>query len=199
MEINFRDFDFPIKDGRFDFGMFLLVLSGYSGNQNINREISSMKEGEVLKVKSSSIGKRLRYLINANGFLRFLERSKKVLPFEKKDLITQLKQLSLIDSSVILSHSSLESKMASSLIQFFQPLSIKVETQIPFNDKYLLDFKVNNFIIEFDEHNHIGYNKNIESVRDRAISSAGFKLIRISSNNSNEYNLGVIAKEFFKW
>lgn len=95
-----------------------------------------------------------------------------------------------------------EIKFLDKLEETLKPFNIKgIRQYCLFKGKYRIDYYIEskNIAIEYDEAQHFN-NKNItnDNIRQKEIEDKlGCKFIRVSVNNSDEYNIGLVIKEIF--
>ena len=148
--------------------------------------MSNLKENLPDHIKSSKI-----CIINKNGVLELISKSRNISS-NQKDLL--LDRFGL--SSYIYKRSRKEIDFKECLIRFFSAFGYEVIHQYRVG-VYFLDFFVPsiNIGIEYDENNHRDYDKSKEEERENFIkNSIGCKIIRISDEHDNYYNLGIISK-----
>lgn len=149
-------------------------------------KMSNLKDNLPDHIKSSKIR-----IINKNGVLSLISKSRNISS-NQKDLL--LDRLGL--SSYIYKRSRKEIDFKECLIHFFSAFGYEVIHQYRVG-VYYLDFFVPyiNIGIEYDENNHRYYDKSKEEERENFIkNSIGCKIIRISEEHDNYYNLGIISK-----
>ena len=81
------------------------------------------------------------------------------------------------------------------------PFILTFKRQYPlFGGKYRIDAYIEelNIAIEYDENAHSNYPYEKEEGRQKEIEKElGCKFIRVSENNSDEYNIGYVFKELY--
>lgn len=85
------------------------------------------------------------------------------------------------------------------LEQALQPFNIKGERQYSVLN-YRIDYYIPslNIAIEYDENDHINYTYEQHEGRQRNIEKElGCRFIRVSDNNTNAYNIGLVIKKIF--
>ena len=98
----------------------------------------------------------------------------------------------------------LEIKFLDGLEEALSPFRIKGIRQFPIdiNDKhYRIDYYIQNLniAIEYDENGHKNYSYEEHELRQEEIErELGCKFIRVTDNNSDLYNIGLVIKEIFK-
>lgn len=149
-------------------------------------KMSNLKDNLPDHMKSSKI-----CIINKNGVLSLISKSRNISS-NQKDLL--LDRLGL--SSYIYKRNRKEIDFKECLIHFFSAFGYEVIHQYKVG-VYYLDFFIPsiNIGIEYDENNHRDYNKSKEEEREKFIkNSIGCKIVRISDEHDNYYNLGIISK-----
>lgn len=149
-------------------------------------KMSNLKDNLPDHIKSSKI-----CIINKNGVLELISKSRNISS-NQKDLL--LDRFGL--SSYIYKRSRKEIDFKECLIHFFSAFGYEVIHQYRVG-VYYLDFFVPsiNIGIEYDENNHRYYDKSKEEERENFIkNSIGCKIVRISDEHDNYYNLGIISK-----
>lgn len=82
------------------------------------------------------------------------------------------------------------------LIDFLDALNIDIIHQFRVGN-YRVDFYIPLYriAIEYDEHDHSGYDKNDEVIRQKCIEEKlGCTFVRLSDKKSDSYNLGIVSK-----
>jgi very-short-patch-repair endonuclease len=121
--------------------------------------------------------------VNKAGLIEIVERTRAI----KADT----KRLLGITSGVTSSESMFESFLDGIALA----LNIKVERQVALGD-YRIDFVINGKLaVEFDELTHASYSEKRESLREREIERAGYKILRVKDSDNFGYSLGLIIKE----
>ena len=90
------------------------------------------------------------------------------------------------------------------LEEALKPFELKVITQFPVKNRhggyYRIDFYIpsKNIAIEYDENSHKGYSYESHEGRQKYIEQEiGCRFIRVTDENSDEYNVGLVIKEMF--
>ena len=152
-----------------------------------DKKFSSIYKIEAMNGKSQQVR-----LFNKLGICEIISLSNSNISKNKKrELINK------ICPSYQYIHSRKEIEFEEKLKEFLQPFRLAGYTQYQL-DGYRIDFYIPalNIAIEYDENYHKYYNKEKELQReDYIISKLNCRIIRIDDNKSDEYNLGVIAKQ----
>ena len=102
---------------------------------------------------------------------------------------------------VIIKPKRKEIKFLEKLEQSLMPFNLTFKRQYPlFGGKYRIDAYIEelNIAIEYDENAHSNYPYEKEEGRQKEIEKElGCKFIRLSENNSDEYNIGYVFKELY--
>lgn len=137
-------------------------------------------------------------IIDLDSMLKILQSARKISSSYKEKFIDFLIQNGVnINKENIILFEYEEITFFNSLIEFLSPFKVEVKQNYRIGN-YHVDFYIKdwNVIIEYDERNHENYNIQKEKEReDFLTTNTGGKLIRVSNKKSNEYNLGVIAKD----
>lgn len=86
------------------------------------------------------------------------------------------------------------------LMEALEPFGITLEKQWPCGNFYI-DFYIPalNIAIEYDENGHKNYSYEAHELRQEIIEDRlGCKFVRVSDDQSDEYNIGYIIKQIFK-
>lgn len=177
-------------------GVDISKAIGYQGVSKSLRDIVS--DAHKVKIKMNMLYKNPPYccyrtnvtLINKIGVSEFISKSKLIHEERKKELALQFE---LDDHLFIYSRKEIEFK--SLIISFMEAFGYTVKHQF-YIGKYRADFYIPeiNMIIEYDENNHLDYDKDKEKEReDFIIKETGADIVRVDDKN-DIYNLGIIAK-----
>ena len=171
---------------------------GYASKNSIKSLISRnpyIKNEEFSKVVSirASDGKRYNTRIfNKFGISKIISLSESNISEENK---TEL--INKICPNYICTKNRKEIEFEEKLKNFLRPLNITGYTQYKI-DMYRIDFYIPKLklAIEYDENNHKYYDTREETKRESYLTSKlNCRFVRISNKRSDEYNMGIIAKE----
>ena len=195
-----EDRDFIVIDGKVYFSV--RVFSFYK--RNLNKVSASSVRKKVSKnnyivVDSQKGG--IKYLFSAMAVYEWINMSL-FTSSEKNTYIKELKDLGLIDCSLSAECTRTELMFLGDLQDFiaiYDP-ELKVSTQVNISDGIVVDAVIGDkIIIEYDENNHLYYNKEQEAMRDFTLKRLGYNIIRISDKESNIKNIALICKKIFIW
>lgn len=111
------------------------------------------------------------------------------------DLKTKEKYLSELGFNYV-PYDRKEISFKRSLVDFLDALNVDVIHQFRVGN-YKVDFYIPLYriAIEYDEHDHSGYDKNNEAIRQKYIEKKlNCTFIRLSDKKSDSYNLGIVSK-----
>lgn len=157
-----------------------------------NNYLKDKKFSSIYKIKAMNGKSQQARLFNKYGICEIISLSNSNISENKKrELINK------VCPNYQYIHSRKEIEFEEKLKEFLQPFSLTGYTQYQL-DEYRIDFYIPmlNIAIEYDENYHKYYNKEKERQREYyIISKLNCKIIRIDDSKSDEYNLGVIAKQ----
>lgn len=192
--IKINGLDLPIKviDEKkyINFNYFLLAHRNYSGIRGMPYEIKKLPQNTWVKEKS---GKNVTYYVNGLGVLDFIQRAISMRTSQKKFLIEQLIDNQMIEKTEFMYFVRREISFLDSLSKFMGFFGYEVNHQVRC-ERYLIDYVIGNFAIEYDENDHLSYNNEEEKKRADFIKSKGFELIRVSDKKSDIENIAIIFK-----
>jgi len=157
---------------------------------------------ELLKISESNIYRKTnkgRYscsYINADGLVEWINHSLRFTPREKAKYIKELIELKLVSENTQSATTTKELTFFSLLTDILNQIGI-TDIKRQYNiDDYLVDCIINNsLVIEFNENNHIGYDKEEEEKRYNIIKQKGYEIISVLDDKKN---LGVYIGNILK-
>ena len=144
--------------------------------------------------------KRKRLIYNLQGIM-FIIQSAQVKKELKEKLLAEI-QDKIGNKELIVITERKELSFVNDLEEFLSAFNIKGIAQYKIDDKYRIDYYIPDLkiAIEYDENSHKNYNKNEEKIREEYINSKlGCKFIRVSDDNSDIKNIGIVAKELYNY
>ena len=144
--------------------------------------------------------KRKRLIYNLQGIM-FIIQSAQVKKELKEKLLVEI-QDKIGNRELIVITERKELSFVNDLEEFLSAFNIKGIAQYKIDDKYRIDYYIPDLkiAIEYDENSHKNYNKNEEKIREEYINSKlGCKFIRVSDDNSDIKNIGIVAKELYNY
>ena len=186
-------------------------IEKYNFNENVDYKSFWMdKKGcniTIGKVKDFGLDvKKYNQMVRygfKKDYLITIQMAKYLCSIEKKE--EGAKILKYLTSSeekiVIIKPKRKEIKFLEKLEQSLMPFNLTFKRQYPlFGGKYRIDAYIEelNIAIEYDENAHSNYPYEKEEGRQKEIEKElGCKFIRLSENNSDEYNIGYVFKELY--
>lgn len=136
-------------------------------------------------------------LIPENDLYRLIQKSKTKSEIYKNNFISWLLNEKLIKDNILVVETRDEIEFLDKLEESFKPFNIKGIRQ--YN---VLTYRIDYYIpklkiaIEYDENDHKNYTYEQHELRQKDIEKElGCEFIRISDNNTDAYNIGLILKE----
>lgn len=148
-------------------------------------QMADIQDGLPDHMKGSKVS-----IINRHGALSLIQRSGVASKDMKQRFATSIgfgDEVSLYERKEICFSDALD--------DFFDAFGLDVTRQYRVG-RYRVDFCIPdiNLMIEFDESDHVAYDKDNEAVRESFIKNeTGFDLVRANDKRSNSYNLGRIS------
>ena len=191
-------------------GKDLVERLGYdiSGTTSYSKYINQYCDKEdFIKMKNSSLqlfgisdlGRKGGYLVNESGVIKLIQKSESKSSEYKENFKRWLISEKLIEDKFIIK-SRKEINFLDKLEQAFKPFGITGKKQYK-----VLNYKIDYYIsqlkiaIEYDENGHSGYTYEQHEGRQKEIEKKlGCKFIRVTDNNPDEYNIGLVFKEMVK-
>lgn len=132
-------------------------------------------------------------VINERGVLSLLQRSR-LSNIQKQELI---KNLNLTEKVVLTSRKEIE--FIDQLEETLKPYNLTGVRQYKVGS-YKIDYYIPslNIAIEYDENDHLGYSYEAHEGRQKEIEDTlKCRFIRVTDNNTNNFNIGLVLKEMF--
>ncbi len=175
------------------------LVKNSNGSYNISSMLKRVSKAD--KIKMITITNRVKVMfITVNGLLQVLSTLRKVSQYKKQTVIDALMKKGLISSNnVYVINTVPEIEFLCSLEEVIKPLGLTLQTQYPVNE-YRLDgyIKELNLAIEYDELQHSS-NQLKDSIRQQVITEElGCKFIRVSINESNNHNVGLVIRRIIQ-
>ena len=149
------------------------------------------------------LGQRGGWLVNSNGAISLIQKTKSKSIEYKTDLKNWLISENLISDGIIL-ESRKEIEFLTALEDALKPFNIKGVRQYhieSMGNTYRIDYYIPslNIAIEYDENNHNHYTYEQHEGRQKEIEEEiGCRFIRVSDEETHFYNVGYVIKEMFK-
>lgn len=170
-------------------------------NRHCDEESVSLITKDKLKSKTAlTLKQRGTYFINEDGVVDLICNSKTISNNKKDEFIEFLKNNNLIKHDRVLTNQRHEINFLDKLEQALKPFNITGKKQYNVLN-YRIDYYIPhlNIAIEYDENGHDYYTYNQHEGRQKEIEKElGCKFIRVTDNNSDEYNLGYIIKKIYE-
>lgn len=132
-------------------------------------------------------------VINERGVYCLLQRSR-LSNIQKQELLSSL---NLKEKFVLTSRKEIE--FIDQLEETLKPFNLIGIRQYKINS-YRIDYYIPslNLAIEYDENDHRGYSYEAHEGRQKEIESTlKCRFIRVTDNNTNNFNIGLVLKEMF--
>lgn len=133
------------------------------------------------------------WIITERGVLSLLQRSR-LRDTQKQELI---KEFNLSDKFVLTSREEIE--FIDQLEETLKPFNLIGIRQYKINS-YMIDYYIPslNLAIEYDENDHKSYSYEAHEGRQKEIEDTlKCRFIRVTDNNTNNFNIGLVLKEMF--
>lgn len=159
-----------------------------------NKHLKSEHFSVVTKVTAKDGKKHNMRLFNKYGICEIISLSESNISLERKRELIQK-----ICPEFVSTQTRKEIEFEEKAKRFLAPLHLTGKTQYgvpPYRiDFYIPEIKL---AVEYDENEHKNYNKEKEKERESYLKDTlGCEIVRLSDKNSDEYNLGIIAKAIF--
>ncbi len=171
----------------------------------IRDTISSMNEKQVVKLKNSDVkeivfrklNNRGENFLTESGVVQLTAKSRNTTKQNKLELLKQL-NISNEHNNLVTSYREIE--FFDKLETILEVFNIEYEKQYSvFNYRIDMFLPELNIAIEYDENNHKRYSYESQELRQEKIEKElGCKFIRVSDEDSDELNIGLILKEFME-
>lgn len=161
------------------------VLNHVDPEDKIMEMITYSQNRKVVKTQTA--------LINERGVLSLLQRSR-LRNTQKQELI---KSLNLKEKFVLTSRKEIE--FIDQLEETLKPFNLFGIRQYKINS-YRIDYYIPslNLAIEYDENDHKSYSYEAHEGRQKEIETTlKCRFIRVTDNNTNNFNIGLVLKEMF--
>lgn len=161
------------------------VLNHVDPEDKIMEMITHSQNRKVVKTQTT--------LINERGVLSLLQRSR-LRNTQKQELI---KSLGLKEKFVLTSRKEIE--FIDQLEETLKPFNLIGIRQYKINS-YKIDYYIPslNLAIEYDENDHRGYSYEAHEGRQKEIEDIlNCRFIRVTDDNTNNFNIGLVLKEMF--
>lgn len=186
-------FHYITIDNEIFFKSNVFILLTNFNKQPMSNILSKISDENYIKPAKNGRGSSI--LIRSEGLYEWICHSLSFDTSVKKKLINELKQQKLISNDLPNMSTKIELDFLEDLKKFFlfYNSSIKILYQVPISN-YIVDFIINDLVIEYDEFEHKYYNKQKEELKEKNILENGYRLLRISNKNSNIENIALILK-----
>ena len=161
------------------------VLNHVDPEDKIMEMIPHSQNSKVVKTRTA--------LINERGVLSLLQRSR-LRNTQKQELI---KSLNLKEKFVLTSRKEIE--FIDQLEETLKPFNLIGIRQYKINS-YKIDYYIPslNLAIEYDENDHKSYSYEAHEGRQKEIEDTlKCRFIRVTDDNTNNFNIGLVLKEMF--
>lgn len=180
-------------------GKDIASILGYSDpSATISKKCKHKRKEMISHCQDNKIIKTQTTLINEDDLYELIINSKVESKKYKEDFFKWLKDKKLITNKVIFT-SRKEIEFLDQLEESLKPFNIKGIRQ--YNVLlYRIDYYIAslNIAIEYDENNHKNYNYERQEGRQKEIEKElNCRFIRVSDDNTNSYNVGLVIKEMF--
>ena len=137
-------------------------------------------------------------VINEAGLFNLISKSRIKSAKEKEEIINYFKSIGILKKYNLYSRKEINFKYK--LKQALKPFGLKIIPQFQCLN-YKIDFYIKslNIAIEYDENDHKNYTYEKQELRQKEIEKElGCNFCRLSDNNDNYYNIGLVIKEIMK-
>ena len=169
-------------------------------NQKCDKEdFIKMKNSSLQLFGISDLGRKGGYLVNESGVIKLIQKSESKSSEYKENFKRWLISEKLIEDKFIIK-SRKEINFLDKLEKVLEPFGYEcIRQHSILNYKIDLYIKDINIAIEYDENGHSGYTYEQHEGRQKEIEKKlGCKFIRVTDNNPDEYNIGLVFKEMVK-
>lgn len=139
------------------------------------------------------VGNPNKVIINERGVLSLLQRSR-LSNIQKQELLSSL---NLKEKFILTSRKEIE--FIDQLEETLKPFNLIGIRQYKINS-YKIDYYIPslNLAIEYDENDHLGYSYEAHEGRQKEIEDTlKCRFIRVTDDNTNNFNIGLVLKEMF--
>lgn len=181
---------------------FLLLNASLRDNwtSNIYPIINNIGKDFFYRKPDTIRKNRCRWFINSEGLTRYFSLSRSIPLPKIKECIGIFNANGF---NVSLQKTSKEYEFGNDLENILNVFDVKIERQKKFSLSYgvvFVDFFINKHLcVEYDENNHLSYDKEKENQRERELKQMGFDFLRVTDKNSNTENIAIILKELKLW
>lgn len=173
-------------------GKDVAEVLGYSNTAKAIRDHVDIEDKLMHKINTSGQNRRM-IVINESGVLSLIQRSR-LRNTQKQELI---KSLNLKEKFVLTSRKEIE--FIDQLEETLKPFNLIGIRQYKINS-YRVDYYIPslNLVIEYDENDHRGYSYEAHEGRQKEIEDTlKCRFIRVTDDNTNNFNIGLVLKEMF--
>lgn len=173
-------------------GKDVAEVLGYKNTRDaLSRHVDD--EDKSIATIYGDVGNPNKVIINERGVLSLLQRSR-LRNTQKQEL---LRSLNLKEKIVLTSRKEIE--FIDQLEETLKPFNLIGIRQYKINS-YRIDYYIPslNLAIEYDENDHQGYSYEAHEGRQKEIEDTlKCRFIRVTDDNTNNFNIGLVLKEMF--
>lgn len=174
-------------------GKDVAEVLGYSNSRDALKKHVDDDDKDKIKVSDSAGRMQKTTVINGRGVLSLLQRSR-LSNAQKQKLI---RSLNLAEKFVLTSRKEIE--FIDQLEETLKPFNLIGVRQYKISS-YKLDYYIPslNLAIEYDENAHQSYSYEAHEGRQKEIEAIlKCRFIRVTDNNTDNFNIGLVLKEMF--
>ena len=175
-------------------------IKKYCSEEDVKNYNKETQFQYVLDLDYKKLGQKGGLLINEFGIQDLISNCKTRSEYYLYSFIQWLSSKNLITPKLSI-HARKEIKFLDELEDALSPFNIKgIRQYSVIDNKYRIDYYIPslNIAIEYDEDNHKNYTYEQHEGRQIEIEKElRCRFIRISDNNTNSYNVGLVIKEIF--
>lgn len=178
----------------FAFDSLPFVFCGNYTSYNYTMERSGVDSCNFfIREKENKKDKRTSRFVNLDGLRQWVEKKRNIDKRALESFISKLKELKIVDKDFFILPKCKEKTFNFHLQDYANYLGLNLDRQVQCGS-YVVDFVINNSLaIEFDENNHIQYDKKKEQERENFILER-YKLVRVNDTDSIGLSLAKISK-----
>lgn len=133
--------------------------------------------------------------ISEQGVWELISRAGNVPITRKDELVHHFNVFGFLEDTPYYFRERKEISFVSKLSDVLSGMGINSETQY-----HILRYRIDLYIpkyelcVEYDEHNHSSYTYEQHEGRENKIRKLGYKFVRVTDSNTDEYNIGIVIK-----
>lgn len=173
----------------FNFRTAFLIAFDFTPLNNVSQELRSVSKCNYIRTGK---GRASITYISADGFAEYLNCTTRISINQKRKMLLDLLECGF-ESSITISNTRKELNFYDELSEFLSVFGVKIERGVSSGLGHVFDLVVGGWlVVEYDENEHINYNKKSEEERELAIKELGYDLFRASDKFTNTKNIALL-------